>query len=219
MPLATATAQPMAPKADDGLRARLFDADRTDRLLDFEEALKARPTYHQLLWIDIDGDITPEQRRALAERFELEPDTEAELIDERHGPSLELHGSHFHLRIAAEPDPMHPEEPSWLDVIAGAHVVITRHPAPLRFLDALNERIKADATIGELESAEFVASVLDGVVTTYHLAIDKIEDELDSHDTWILSRPHSNGDSIGRLVEIRRRVARLRRLLAAHREV
>jgi len=207
------------PARTEPIRARLFDSNREDRLLDFDDALKVRIGSHQLLWIDVEGELERGQLHALAERFELEEDTEAALAAERRGPSLELHGRHFHLRVAAEPDPTHPEDPTWLDLIAGPNVVISRHAVPLRFLEAINERIKADATIGELDSAEFVASVLDGVVTSYHVAIDKIEDELDAHDARTLSRPIANGDSITRLVEVRRRVARLRRLLAAHREV
>ena len=215
----TAVADPPMPAAEGGLRARLFDADRTDRLLEFDEALRAKVGSRQLLWIDIGAELATEQRNALAARFKLEADLEGALSAERRGPSLELHGRHFHLRVAAEPDPKHPGDPTWLDLIAGPNLVITRHPAPLRFLEALNERIKADATIGQLDSAEFTASVLDGVVTTYHTAIDRIEDQLDAHDMLTLTRPRSNGDVIGPLMEIRRRVVRLRRLLAAHREV
>ena len=217
--LATRTAEPEPKVEQEGVRARVFDADRTDRLLPFEDALKARISARQLLWIDIAGELTPEQRRALAERFELESDTEGALGAQRKGPSFELHGQHFHVRVAAEPDPKRPQDSTWLDLIAGSNLVISRHDRPLGFLDSFNERIKADASIGELDSPEFVASVLDGVVTSYHAAIDAIEDELDAHDTRTLSRARSNGDSIGQLVAIRRRVAQLRRLLAAHREV
>jgi magnesium transporter len=204
---------------EDGVRARLFDADRTDRMLPFGEALKARVSSHQLLWIDVTGDPTPEQRRALAQRFGLEADTEAALAAAPKGPSLELHAEHFHVRVAAEPDPKRPENAIWLDLIAGPNTVISRHDQPLAFLHALNERIKADATIGELDSPEFVASVLDAVITSYHRAIDRIEDELDAHDTRALARSPSSSDSISQLVTIRSRIAQLRRLLAAHREV
>ena len=217
--LATRTAEPEPAVEQEGVRARVFDADRTDRLLPFDDALKARISARQLLWIDIVGELTPEQRGALAKRFELESDTEGALGAQRSGPSLELHGQHFHVRVAAEPNPKRPQDSTWLDLIAGSDLVISRHDRPLGFLDALNERIKADASIGELDSPEFVASVLDGVVTSYHGAIDAIEDELDAHDTRTLSRPRSDGDAIGQLVAIRRRVAQLRRLLAIHREV
>jgi len=219
MSSSTPALQSGEPAASDGLRARLFDADRTDRVLAFGEALRARVSARQLLWIDIHGELTEPQWRELSERFELEPDTGEVLKAAGRGPALELHGRHFRLRVAAEPDAQRPDEPTWLDIVAGPNLVITRHTAPLRFLDALNERIAADATVGELESPEFVASVLDGVVTTYHQAIDRIEDELDAHDTRILTRRPTNSEAIGQLVEIRRRVARLRRLLAGHREV
>jgi Mg2+ and Co2+ transporter CorA len=219
MASSTASAAPADHVPEGGVWARLFDSDRTDRLLEFDEALKTKVGPRQLLWVDIAGELGKEQRDALADRFELEADTEGALGAQRRGPSLELHGRHFHLRIAAEPDPKRPEDSTWLDLIAGPNMVISRHPSPLRFLDELNQRIKADATIGELDSAEFVASVLDSVVTTYHRAIDRIEDELDAHDTRTLAHTRSNGDAIGQLMDIRRRVARLRRLLAAHREV
>jgi len=94
--LATRTAEPEPAVEQEGVRARVFDADRTDRLLPFDDALKARISARQLLWIDIVGELTPEQRGALAERFELESDTEGALGAQRSGPSLELHGQHFH---------------------------------------------------------------------------------------------------------------------------
>ena len=208
------------PKAgsDDGLRARLFDSDRTDRLLGFEDALKARVSARQLLWIDVEGDLGEADRRALAERFELEGDTAEALADRGGGPNLKLHGRHFRLRIAAEPNPKRPSDSTWLDIVAGPNLVISRHAEPLRFLDALNERIAADATIGELDSAEFVAGMLDAAVTTYLAAVDGIEDEIDAHDARSLGRSRSS-DGIAQLVEIRRRIGRLRRLFAAHREL
>jgi magnesium transporter len=218
MPLATRTAEIEPTNGQEGLRARLFDADRTDRLLEFDDALKARVGSRQLLWIDVEGELEKEHRRALAERFELESDIEGALSRARSGPSLELHGRHFHLRVVAEPDARQPGDPPWLDIVAGPNVVITRHAQPLAFLNALNKQIAADATIGILDSAEFVASLLGAVVTTYLTAVDRIEDELDAHDARTLSRPVGT-DSIAQLVSIRRRIGRLRRLLAAHREV
>jgi magnesium transporter len=208
------------PKAasEGGLRTRLFDSDRTDRLLGFDDALKTRVSSRQLLWIDVEGDLDEAHRQALAERYELERDTTEALADRGGGPNLELHGRHFRLRIAAEPDPELPESAMWLDVVAAPNLVISRHAGPLRFLEALNERIAADATIGELDSAEFVASMLDAAVTTYHEAVDGIEDEIDAHDARSLGQLRSR-DGIAQLVEIRRRIGRLRRLFAVHREL
>jgi magnesium transporter len=201
-----------------GIRIRLFDADRRDRALDLDEALKLTPSKRQLLWIDVPGELDPETARSVMERFDFDRGTQRELARSRSGPAVELHGEHFHVRVAAEPDAERPEDAAWLDIAAGPNVVITRHSEPLRLLDVMNERIAADATIGELDSAEFVGSLLDAIVTSHHAAVDQLADELDAVDANALV--HSRPERLfGRLVAIRRRIGRLRRLLAAHREV
>jgi magnesium transporter len=203
---------------EDGLLIRLFDADRTDRILTFDDALAAKPSARQLLWIDVEGDIGSERRGALVDRFDFDKETAEALGEPVERPDLQLHGKHFHLRVAAEPNAEHPQRVSWLDIVSGPNLVISRHTESLQFVAAMDERIAADATIGELDSAEFVASMLDAVVTSYHAAIDRIEDELDDFDAKALGRPGTS-ELFKRLVGIRRRIGRLRRLLAAHREV
>lgn len=201
-----------------GVRIRLFDADRTDRDLTLKAALAAKVSARQLLWVDLTGEVDREEVRVLAKRFDLDLATARALASPMPRPLVELHGKHFHLRVAAEPDPKRPEAIDWLDIVAAPNVVITSHAGPLAFLDATNERIAVDASIGELDSPEFVASMLDAIVTTYHRAIDGLEDELDEIDARALARP-GTGELFGRLVDIRRRIGRLRRLLAAHREL
>lgn len=201
-----------------GIRIRVFDADRTDRQLTFEAAMALKPSARQLLWIDVEGDLDPGQRAALVDRFQLDAQTGHDLAETGRRPTAQLHGTHFHLRVAAEPDAKDLRQVHWLDVVGGPNVVISRHPEPLEFLEVMNERIASDASIGELDSPEFVAAVLDSIVTTYHTAVDQIEDELDDIDAQALLRPKSR-DLFARLVNIRRRISRLRRLLTAHREL
>jgi magnesium transporter len=205
-------------EAENGFRIRLFDADRTDRKLSFDEAIERDPSKRQLLWIDVEGNLDPELLGRLIERFNLNPVTGKALASPGGLPRVQLHGTHFYLRAAAEPDAMHPEQMRWIDVVAGSNVVITRHDDQLELLGALNARIAEDASIGELDSPEFVASLLDAIVTSYHAAVDSVEDELDEFDTKALGQPTS-AELSAQLVGIRRRVGRLRRLLAAHREM
>jgi magnesium transporter len=196
----------------------MFDADRTDRILTFDDALKAKPSARQLLWIDVGGELASGQRRAIVDRFDFDRETDQELATPREAPHIQLHGQHFHLRVAAEPDAEHPERARWLDIVAGPNVVISRHAEQLGFLEAINARIATDASIGELDSAEFVASVLDAIVTSYHTAVDQLEDQLDEIDAKALARPTAS-ELFAKLVAIRQRVGRLRRLLTGHREL
>jgi Mg2+ and Co2+ transporter CorA len=208
-----------ATEREQGLRIRLFDADRTDKDLSFAKAMKARVSSRQLLWIDVEGDLQAEHLRAMVERFGFDAETEEALGKRSNKPHLQLHGQHFHLCVAAEPHAERPEDIRWLDILGGPNVVISVHPEPLDFVEEMDERIATDATIGELDSSAFVASVLEGIVTSYHAAVDRLEDELDVIDAKALSKKKAPANLFDTLVAIRQRVGRLRRLFAAHRVV
>lgn len=211
--------RPATPRDGDGrFSVRWFDADRTDRALSFEEALGSEPTGRQLLWIDVSGDLREEDAAALAERFSLDGATRRALVRPAALPLLALHGGFIHLRLATEPDPAHPEDAPWLDIVAAPNVVISHHQAPIRVLAGLDERIKSDTTVGLLDSGTFAAGMLDAAVTSYFRAVDAIEDEVDRMDARSLRGPGGN-ELLDELVRLRRRIARLRRLLTEHREL
>jgi magnesium transporter len=198
-------------------RIRRFDADRTDEKLTFEEAVLLEPTGRQLLWIDIAGDLSPAEAETLA-RFKFDPRTLRALQVGADRPHIALSGGHFHLRVAAEPDNTKAVETTWLDVIAGRNVVISQHRSPIRFLDYLHDRIEVDTTFGNLDSASFVASILDSTITSYFNAADAIEDDVDQFDARAL-RDDGRRELLADLVAVRRRIARLRRVLTDHRQV
>ncbi len=118
--------------------------------------------------------------------------------------------------MAAEPG--QGKSPSWLDAVAGRNVVLSRHDSALAFLDTIHEQVQADAAVGQLSSATFVAFLLDGVLTSYFKAVDGIEDDVDELDARSLQGRQAP-ELLDDLVRLRRQIAELRRLLASHREV
>lgn len=204
--------------ADDRLHVRRFDADRKDRVLTLEQALSSEPTERQLLWIDVSDELRPEETKRLAEAFELDSATRRALETPGERPHLALHGGYLHVRVAAEPDDRRPDRTPWLDVVGGRNVVITHHRAPIDFLEELDERVEADTSFGLLDSATFVASVLDSAVTSYFRTVDAIEDEVDRLDARSL-RDDGRHALLNDLVALRRRIARLRRVLTDHRQL
>ena len=130
---------------------------------------------------------------------------------------IAVHGKHLRLRVLAEPSEA-PIEKGWIEILIAPNLIITLHDGHAPFLDRLDERIKSDATVGKLTAASFLRSLLDAIVTTYYEAVDRIEDEVDDLDTRSpLARPDE--DILPELVDVRRKIARLRRLLSDHREV
>jgi magnesium transporter len=206
-------------KTTSGIHVRRFDADRTDRVLTIEEALAEAPDERQLLWIDVQGTLEPDVAARLADRFALNERTRVALDRPGDRPSLTIHGSYFHVRVAAEPTGAERDRSAWVDIVAGVNnVVISRHSGPVAFFGDLDERMDADSSVGVFTSATFVALLLDGAVTTYFGAVDAIEDEIDDLDARSLLRADQD-DQLDDLVTLRRRVSRLRRVLTDHRTV
>jgi Mg2+ and Co2+ transporter CorA len=214
-----ATKEPAATTASDGrVRVRQFDADRRDQSLDLDDALKKRPTERQLLWIDIADEIDPEHVRRMADAFELDRSTVRALLVPGDVPHLEVHGSYLHVRVAVEPNDRDPDSTPWLDVVGGRNVVVTSHRKPIKFLDDLDDRIQADTSFGLLDASTFMASVLSAAVTSYFAAVDAIEDDVDLLDAKSL-RDDGRHQLLDDLVVVRRRIARLRRVLTDHRQL
>jgi Mg2+ and Co2+ transporter CorA len=204
--------------AQGSIRVRQFDADRHDQSLALDDALEAKPTERQLLWIDISEDLDSGQARRLADAFELDPSTVHALRNPSDVPHLGIHGSYLHIRVAVEPNDREPDATPWLDIVGGGNVVITSHREPIQLLDDMDDRIQADTTFGLLDASTFVASLLGAAVTSYFTAVDAIEDDVDVLDAKSLS-DDGRHRLLDDLVMVRRRIARLRRVLTDHRQV
>jgi magnesium transporter len=209
---------PISHTADERVRIRLFDADRTDVVLSLDQALASRPTDRQLLWVDIVGDLESGEVEKLARHVDLDAATRAALERPGDRPRLALRGDYLNVRVKAEPNDKHPAETPWLDVVAGRNLVITHHESQIGLLEEMDQRINADTSIGTLDAAAFVGSLLDGVVTSYFGAVDAIQDRVDELDAKSL-RERGRGRLLEDLVALRHRIAQLRRLLADQRGV
>lgn len=201
------------------IRARQFDADRKDTILSFAEAIATDPDDRQLVWIDIQGALDSSEAGALAKRVGMDERTRRALEHPGDRPHLAIHGDYFHVRVAAEPGKGKESVLPWLDVVAGrSNIVISVHAGSIGFLDKIDDRVELDAEVGSISAATFVALLLGGAVTSYFKAVDAIEDDVDELDARALKRDDRQ-DLLNDLVVIRRRLARLRRTLAGHREV
>ena len=215
----TATQDPAAAAVSDGrVRVRQFDADRRDQSLGLEDALSSKPTERQLLWIDIADEIDAADVRRVADAFQLDRSTLRALEVPGELPHLEVHGSYLHIRVAVDPNDREPDKTPWLDIVGGANVVITSHRRPIKFLDDMDERIQGDTTFGLLDASTFMASLLGAAVTSYFAAVDAIEDDVDLLDAKSL-RDDGRHRLLDDLVIVRRRIARLRRVMTDHRQM
>ena len=200
------------------MRARRFDADRRDQVLEVDEALASEPSERQLLWIDIAGPMPEGLVTRLTDTFELDDATATALDAAVAEPALSVHGSYLHITVAAEPNPSRPRDSPWLTAVAAPNVVITSHEQPITFLEDLDDQVQADSAYGLLDSQSFLATLLHVTVTSYLRSVDRIEEDVERLDELSL-RDRRQKQLLRDLVNVRDRIAELRRLLARHRYV
>jgi Mg2+ and Co2+ transporter CorA len=210
---ATEPSGPATPAAP-ATRAVLFDADGDDQEVELDAVDLATLSERQLLWIDQQGDPSPELLRALGLLSALR------VIEEGSDrPRVQNFGDWFLLRViaiaCAQPLQFSGEV---LTLLVGRNFVVSLHRQPLEYMAQLRERERADTRIGVLSAESFTASLLDWQMTTYFDAVAQLEEEVDRLEVQLLTRPILR-ERMPELAVLRRSASRLRRLLAPHRVV
>ena len=196
---------------------RVLDADGPDREESISDLDIQAVTPRQLVWADLVAP-TQDELDDVAERFCLPVEIVRWLALNDDQPRAALHQRYVRLRaIAVEPSPDGPFMRP-LGIVAGWRYVLTVHPEPLDLLGQLDAWLAADATVGQLDAAMFLAAILNSVVTGYFVATDSLEDRVDAVDDDLLGGAPSDV-ALTRLVDLRHQATDLRRAITAHREV
>ena len=89
------------------------------------------------------------------------------------------------------------------------------HHGRVDALERFVDRLSGETTLGALDAADLMSSLVDEVIGGYYAVAERIEKEIDRLDQVALRG--SETDLLVRLVEIRRRIGFVRRTLAPHR--
>ena len=200
--------------------AYLFDRRRGNSIEDWAECLD-RLDKNQILWIDL-MDATEDEAAGVADALDLDDGGELKLGDPERKPGVEQFEGHLRVTAFAVSDAERdPElERIAVDCFLGSNWVLTVHSADIAVLDDFRSVAEGKGEIGLLDAPSFLTTLLEWVVTSYLRAFDEIEETLDQFDVEALAQPSSDPEKqIETLGNVRRRVGRLRRTLAPHREV
>jgi magnesium transporter len=198
------------------LRAILYDANAPDRAVDLDGGETLRFDRDRLLWIDLDdraiGDLAKSAAAVGLEREGLRrlshEDRRSRLLRLPERVVLTLGAVD-----AADPDARRHE----LDIVIGANHVITVHDGPLAAIDAFRSEIGQEDQLGRLDAAAFTVGLIDALLTAFFRQTESIEREIDALDE-VAVRARAVDLFLARVLTIRRRIARLRRVLAPNRE-
>jgi len=204
------------------IRARLFDADGSDREVPLEAGLADTIKERQLLWIDLLGR-DPGDLQTVAAAAGIGDELRGRLGEERGRAQLTQYPDHIHLVLMAmEADGDNASDhaaslnATELDLVAGHNWVVTVHEGEMATLDRVGEAAHRDTQFGALDAAGFLASIVDETLTSYLGLAEAIEREIDRLDERAL-RTRPRDDILASIVKLRRRIGTIRRTLAPHR--
>jgi len=199
------------------LAAFVFGRESGEQVEDWTGAL-AGLSDDQLLWVDL-VDPSGDEERSVRDAFGL-----ADVGFGGSNRTAELELGEACTRVTAvavsdeEKDPEH--EVVQVDCVVGPDWILTVHASRVAVLDDFRTLASGGGELGELDSSSFLATLLEWVVVSYSRAFDEVESTLEEFDLDVLRSAQGETEKqIAVLVEMRRRVGRLRRALSPHREI
>jgi magnesium transporter len=195
------------------INAIVSHADGTDETIELRKGLTRELSDDTLLWIDL---AEPDEREIDAVREALSVDGEmAELLSRELGrPVATVHEAGLEVVVAGvDPEEI---EPQRVQILVGNDWIVTRHDVESEFLDEGRRAILDARELGRLRPVEFLASVLGWQLDTFFATADSLEREIDDLDDAAL---RGEEELLERLVRLRRRIAKVRRILNPHRDL
>jgi magnesium transporter len=181
-----------------------------------EEAPDCLAHLDQVLWVDVEHAVEDDYTW-LSQTFSLHPLALEDLRNQRQRPKVDEYDGYLFvtLRALERRRGNHRLESHEVDVILGAHFLITFHQAAIHAVTRLQQHLEQAKLPGQ--SAAFLFyRVLDAVVDGYFPIVDKIGDAIDDIDGEIFR--HADAAQLQTIFSLRRNLLTIRRLLAPLRD-
>jgi magnesium transporter len=201
------------------LDAYLFDQRQGKRIEAWADLLH-NLSESQVLWVDL-LEPSAEEAREVGEALGLDGLEPGRFQEEGLQPAFDQGPEYLRVTaLAAGDTEADASETVAVDCFVGDNWVLTAHSTELAVIEDFRDRTEGEGKVGILDAPSFLAVLLEWVVTSYLRAFDKIEVDLEEFDVRVLRSARRDAErQISALVDVRRRVGRLRRSLAPHREV
>lgn len=197
--------------------ALLFERDEVEEVENWQERIP-RIGRSSILWIDLEEPSQQELRR-LVEQLDLTKESHSQITDEDRRPRLDDHGTYLHVTAFGISD-RHTRQRVRVDCLVSKRWLVTVHDSPLEVVESFRERATGSGDTGRLDGLEFLANLVEWVLTSYLDAFEEIEHALEEIETRAMrGKISSTDDALGELVNLRQEIGRLRRALGSHREL
>jgi magnesium transporter len=178
-----------------------------------------------VIWVDLLGE-TPEQieeaKKLLVKVFQFHTLTVEDCIETRNQPKVEAFPGYIYLIVhGIKPGETGPANfvTKELDVYLGSNYVITFHDQRFRSIKAVKQQIRSSTFACERGAAYLLHQILDNIVDLYMPIVDDFDNEINTLEERVLRMRKANTAVLEDVMDLRRSVARLRRISARQLEV
>jgi magnesium transporter len=178
-----------------------------------------------VIWVDLLGE-TPEQveeaRKLLLEVFQFHPLTVEDCIETRNQPKVEPFPDHIYFIVhGIKPGETGPANfvTKELDGYLGPNYVVTFHDQRFRSIKAVKQQIRSSTFVCKRGPAYLLHQILDNIVDLYMPIVDDFDNEINRLEDRVLRMRKSNNAVLEEIMDLRRSVARLRRISIRQLEV
>lgn len=178
-----------------------------------------------VIWVDLLAE-TPAQldeaRDVLLNYFNFHYLTVEDCIETKNQPKVEGFPSYFYFNVhgirSGETNPANFVTKE-LDGYLGDNFVVTFHIERFRAIKSVKEQIRASTFACERGAAYVLHQILDQIVDFYMPVVDQFDDVIDILEDRVLAMRKSNNVVLEDIMDLRRSVARLRRISTRQLEV
>lgn len=193
-----------------------FAAEDLPELLDDKDAV---------IWVDFLGE-TPEQvdeaRTILLDVFKFHHLTVEDCIETRNQPKVEAFPNYIYFIVhGIKPGETGPGNfvTKELDGYLGENFVVTFHDQRFRSIKIVKQQIRASHFACTRGAAYLLHQILDNIVDLYMPIVDEFDTEINRLEERVFDMRRANNAVLEEVMDLRRSVARLRRISARQLEV
>ena len=179
-----------------------------------------------VIWVDIRGEDEsdiPAIKDLLLNVFKFHYLTVEDCIETRNAPKVEAFPDYFYFIVhGVKPDEAEPSsfQTRELDGYLGKNFVVTFHIERFRSIKNVKQQVRSSPFACQRGAAYLLHQVLDNVVDNYMPLVDHLDIVINQLEENLLSaRQRHNGRTLQEIMDLRRNVARLKRISTRQLEV
>lgn len=170
-----------------------------------------------LVWVDFQCETPPqveEAKNILLNIFKFHPLTIEDCIETRNQPKVEAFPNYLYFIVHG----LTPETNSAnfltkeLDGYLGDNYVVTFHAEPFRSIERVKQQIRTSPFACERGAAYLLHLVLDNIVDMYMPLVDDFDSTINEIEDRIFAMENSNNEILEEITDLRRSVARMKRI-------